>query len=60
MIRIRERSDLALDLVRIEPVEGSMQAIDHRREELRLEFWRSASEPLFLWPVLAAMTQVIL
>jgi hypothetical protein len=38
---------------------GSSQALDHRREATVLERWRRASDPLLLWPVLAALTQLL-
>lgn len=39
---------------------GTTQALDHRLEATRLERWRQASDPLFLWPLLAAFTQLLL
>ena len=67
MIHSRPRSQNALD--RKQPIalatqtmsrpDGSTQALDHRREAQRLDRLKQATDPLFLWPLLAALVQFV-
>lgn len=58
--RLDQSAPMALTTQAMPSLDGSTQALDHRRESSHLERWRRASDPIFLWPVLAAIAQFIL